>query len=319
MNLKFIILLNTFIFFSCKTQEKILFKEKERVISLDKLYPEDLFYYKKDKSFLLSSFYEGAIFKYDPIKESIEKKIDLKNMISPAGISIKNDYLYIVNGDSGLSKKSNNSILKKSSVFIYDLKNNKLIDEIELNKDKKTFANDIVRVGDTHFITDSKLPFIYKLDSNNKKSIFLESNLFKTNSWGLNGIDYNNYYNQIFTVHMEKGKIYTIDIDSKKIKEVHIKNKDIKGIDGITFLDKNKLIGFQAYEMKNNKMSKGKVLIIETNDKWETANVIEKEIKNLENPTNGIKYKDNIYFLDSKIGEGLFKGTDKNNFKIIKI
>ncbi|MDB0601325.1 hypothetical protein PL373_09220 [Tenacibaculum maritimum] len=74
MNLKFIILLNTFIFFSCKTQEKILFKEKERVISLDKLYPEDLFYYKKDKSFLLSSFYEGAIFKYDPIKESIEKK-----------------------------------------------------------------------------------------------------------------------------------------------------------------------------------------------------------------------------------------------------
>ncbi|MFL0063119.1 hypothetical protein, partial [Tenacibaculum maritimum] len=86
-----------------------------------------------------------------------------------------------------------------------------------------------------------------------------------------------------------------------------------------TFLDKNKLIGFQAYEMKNNKMSKGKVLIIETNDKWETANVIEKEIKNLENPTNGIKYKDNIYFLDSKIGEGLFKGTDKNNFKIIKI
>src|ERR1700758_3607789 len=163
----------------------------------DSLFPEGITYDSKKDLIYLSSLKQGKISSVD--KQGTCKTIcDDARLISTVGLkyNFRNNKIYVLNGDIGVSKKSNvNSKGKLAQLAIIDVASSKLEMLIDLSGliAGKHFPNDLtLDKEDNVYITDSYAHVVYKVDKNQKASVFSQSILFKpdSNALGLNGIAY---------------------------------------------------------------------------------------------------------------------------------
>ena len=314
--------------FSCKRIQEHNFESLKNnsliTFESENLFPEGITYYQKSKSFLLSSYTKGAVYSLDT-----ENKLSLlfknENLISPAALAINNskEYLYVANGDAGVSVKSDKTTAKKTAgVLVYDLINKKKVKYIDfrpLSTQEQCYANGLTLDDkDNIYVTDSHRPIIYKIDGQtNEASVFLEDEKFDGGEWNLNGITYHPG-GYLIAIQMSKGVLFKIDLLTKQITQIQL-NENIIGADGISIINHNQIIITQAFEVKNKKMTSGVLKLINTEDNWATGEVIDKITEVAVNPTNSIVVNNEIYALNSSIGSYLFVGKNQNKYSIIKV
>ncbi len=324
-----ILCITSILIFSCKNTQNFNLNSLQNssliTFESENLFPEGITFYEKSNTFLLSSYSKGAIYSFDNKKKELSVLLQDKNLISPAAIAInkKKNYLYIANGDAGVSEKSNEATTQKiAGVLIYDLITQKRVEYVDftnLSNDTKCYANGLTLDAKGNiYVTDSHRPIIYKIDGEtNEPSIFLENQKFGGHDWNLNGIAYHpNGY--LITLQMSKGLLFKIDLLTKQISEIQL-NKNIIGADGITIINNNQILITQAFELKEGKMTSGALTLIETENDWKTGKVTDKNTEIALNPTNSIRVKNKIFALNSSIGTYLFAGKNQNNYSLIKI
>lgn len=327
--IQIILLLNiTMLLFSCnKTQELRLSSLKNCSLitfEAENLFPEGIMYFDKSKSFLLSSYTEGAIYSLDK-----ENKLSLlfkdDNLISPAALAINKakNYLYVANGDAGVSEKSDETTTKKTAgVLVYDLNAKKKIKYIDfgpLSTGEKRYANGLTLDDKGNvYVTDSHRPIIYKIEEGtNQASVFLEDEKFKGDEWNLNGIAYHpNGY--LIAIHMSKGVLFKIDVATKKITQIQL-DEGLIGADGISIVNKNQILITQAFEIQDGGMTFGALKLIDSQNDWISGKIIDANTEIAENPTNSVLVNNEVFALNSSIGSHLFAGKSQNKYSLVKI
>jgi len=267
-----------------------------------KIYPEGVTYHAGQNVFYVSSVTEGTIGKIDnagkyqvfyrdsTMKSSFGMKVDAKR-----------GRLWVCIADPNYSRFSDSATFKKMSrVIALDLNSGKKLASIDLAElvPGKHFANDLAldEKGNV-YITDSYTPVIYRIDKNDKVSVFAKHDLFKSVAIGLNGI----------VVH-PKGFLLTVNNGNGTILKVDLKNPaDVQkvktdvffpGADGLLLNRENNLVLIQNKGVN-------RVFEIKSSDEWKTAKVIAstKVEDRFQNPTTSTMSGDKIYILNSKLNE----------------
>ena len=317
------------LFLSCQVESQKFHLKSLKNSSLitfesENLFPEGIVFDKKSNSFLLSSFFKGAIYRLDQQNQlSLFFKDDY--LISPAALLINEtkNHLYIANGDVGFSEKSNQKTTRKiAGVLIYDLVTKKRVgykDLSNLSSKVACYANGLTidNVGNV-YVTDSHRPIVYKIDGQtNESSVFLEDENFGGSDWNLNGIAYHPK-GFLMVAHMEKGILFKIDLSTKCIRKIQL-NEKILGVDGITLINNNQILISQAYEIIGGKITSGALKLIETHNDWETGKIVDDKTELVVNPTNSIRIKNEIFVLNSSIGDYLFTGKNQYSYSLLKM
>ncbi len=270
------------------------------------LYPEGTAYYKKDKSFYVTSLHLGKVGKVTA-DGKYTVFVEDKDLISVVGTVIDNktSTIYVAISDPGASTKTNPATQGKlAKVAAYDLTTGKrkfLVDLGILNTTGTgNFANDLTldEVGNL-YVTNSFAPIIYKIDSKGTASIFAKNDAWAGAGFNLNGITYHKD-GFLIAAQMEKGLLYKVDIKNPQNITV-IKTDTLKGADGLVLNDANSEL--LVISNKTNKIYK-----LTTKDKWVSATV-DKSVESIETfPTTGVYVEGKYYVLNAKLNE-LFNPT----------
>lgn len=314
--------------FSCKGNQEFNLNSLNNysliTFESEDLFPEGIAFYEKSNTFLLSSYFKGAIYGLDS-KSEVSILFQDENLISPAAIAInaKKNYLYVANGDAGVSEKSNETTAWKiAGVLVYDLMTKKKVEYVDftnLSDEVKCYANGLTLDAKGNvYVTDSHRPIIYKIDGQtNESSVFLKDKRFGGDDWNLNGITYHPK-GYLIAIQMSKGILFKIDLLTKQISKIQL-DENIIGADGITIINNNQILITQAFEIEEGKMTLGALKLIETEDDWVTGIITAKNSEIALNPTNSVRVKNEIFALNSSIGAFLFAGKNQNNYSLVKI
>jgi len=266
------------------------------------LYPEGTAYNPANQLFYIGSVTDGTIGTVDKNGKytSIYKDSTLKSTYGMK-VDTKRNLLWVCASDANYSKYSTPSTFKKmAKVIALDLKTNRVVKSIDLSKlyHGPHFANDLCLDDKNNlYITDSFSPVIYKIDSKDKASVFLKSDLFKGEDVGLNGIVY--HKDGFLLVSMgSTGSIYKIALH----KAVHIHKVTIDrffpGADGLLLTKNNTLVLVQ---------NKGTNAVFELSspDKWLSAKLKSATAAEAryQQPSTATFADDKIYVLNSKLDE----------------
>ncbi len=280
-----------------------LFAQSERIdFNAPVAYPEGVTYHPEKKLFYISSVKTGTIGSVD--ENGSYKELYKDTMLkSSFGLKIdaQNNRLLICISDPNYSRFSTPATFKKMArVTAIDLATHKKVMDVDLAKlhPGNHFANDITMDDRGNaYVTDSFSPLIYRINPAGQASIFAESDLFKSEDVGLNGIVYhpNNY---LLAAHNTNGAIIKVDIkDPKKISIVKIQTL-FPGADGLLWASRDKLVLIQ---------NKGvdKAFQITSEDNWMSAEVIAATATEdrFQYPTTATLQDDKIWVLNAKLNE----------------
>ena len=261
----------------------------------------------------LSSLTQGKISSVD--KQGACKTIcDDARLISTVGLkyNVKNNKIYVLNGDIGVSKKSNiNSKGKLAQLAIIDVVSSKLETLIDLSGliAGKHFPNDLTLDNeDNVYITDSYAHVVYKVDKNQKASVFSQSILFKpdSNALGLNGIAYNKE-GYLLIGKSSEGSLLKVSIKDPKMVEKVTLPEPMVWVDGIYFLNEKELV------IVRNRFTK--TVFLNSDNHWGKAAIIKEEKNSDVIPTTVTANKDRVYVINSRLSE-MNKGGSNNNYVI---
>ena len=266
------------------------------------VYPEGVAYNDKTNTFFVSSVKTAAIGTVDPggkysvffednaLKSSYGMKIDPKK-----------DRLWVCTSDGNYSKFSDPSTYKKVARLVsIDMNTKKKVDDIDLAKlyPGKHFINDLTFDDKGNiYITDSYSPVICKVDAKGSASVFTESELFKGEDVGLNGIVYNPK-GFLLVANDREGALYKVDINNPKaVSKVKIKNL-FPGMDGLLWDAQGNLVIIQ---------NKGvdKTYQLSSKDNWVSADILASTLTTdrFQYPTTGVLQSGKIYVLNAKLNE----------------
>lgn len=265
-------------------------------------YPEGVAFNNKTQTFYVSSVKTGTIGQVDQngkyavffedsgLKSSFGMKVDSKQ-----------NRLYVCVSDPNYSKYSDSSTFKKMARLIsIDLNSAKKVLDINLAVlyPGKHFANDLTFDDKGNiYVTDSFSPVIYKVDAQGKASIFTESDLFKGEDVGLNGIVFHPK-GFLLVANDRDGALFKVDITHPaNITKVKLKNF-FPGADGLLWDQQNNLVLIQ-----NKGIDKAFQLF--SNDNWQSAEIkaATASTDRFANPTTGVIQNNKIYLLNSKMNE----------------
>lgn len=280
------------------------FAQTTRVtIKVPMLYPEGTVYNKKAGVFYVSSVKTGTIGTVDAQGNYKEfyKDATLKATFGMK-VDDKRNRLWVCASDPNklYSFYSDSTTLKKMIRLVgIDLTSGKKVADIDLSNlyPGKHFGNDITLDDKGNiYMTDSYSPVIYKIDANDKASVFAQNDLFKAEDVGLNGIAWSkNGY--LLAVNNGNGALLKIDInDPSKVTQVKLK-QFLPGADGILFTGDNLVVS----------QNKGvnKAFLLATTNNWQSAEV--KAGTALEDrfaqPSTLTMMNNDIYLLNSKLNE----------------
>jgi sugar lactone lactonase YvrE len=267
-----------------------------------KLYPEGVAFDEKNSVFYVSSVTEGTIGKVD---RSGKYKVFYRDttMKSSFGMKVdsKRSRLWVCVADPNYSKYSDSSTFKKmSKVIALDLNTGKKVSTVDLSKlvAGKHFANDLTLDPKGNvYVTDSYSPVIYKIDTNDKASVFARNDLFKSAAIGLNGIV---FHPKGFLLTVNNGNGTILKVDMKKPDNVELVKCDtfFPGADGLLLDREGKLVLVQNKGVN-------RVFEIASTDDWKTAKVVKATNveERFQNPTTSTLVADSIYILNSKMNE----------------
>lgn len=304
-----------------KTSKTPVFLKSKYTITDVGLYPEGIDYDTKNKKFLFSSLYKGAVYSMNE-KGELSVFATSSKMILPTGVYAdeKRNLLIVANSDLGISqKKSPGGAGSVAIVSIFNLTSGELINEIDLKSftpSSGSFLNDIaVDTNGNIYVTDSFSPIIYKIDKNYVASVFVTSPLFqpKPNEFGLNGI-----------VFHPDGYLLAVRTDTSKLLKISLTNPvsitEVTGTtfsapDGIEFDKNNNLV------VVENGLALGKIYTLSSNNNWTSATTISETIIGQEEfPTTAALVSDgNVYVITSKLGKLLSGDKNQSTYTIKKI
>lgn len=266
------------------------------------LYPEGVAVHPTKDVFYLSSVKTGTISAVDNtgVYKVLYEDKDLKSTFGMK-VDPKTNQLWVCAGDPNYSKYSTPATFQKMARLVsIDITTGKKTKDIDLGglTPGKHFANDLAfdQKGNM-YVTDSFAPIIYKVDAQGKASVFVQSDFFKGEDVGLNGIVYHPQ-GFLLVANQREGALYKVDEkDPKKITKV---KTDIffPGIDGLLLDEQNNLVLIQ-----NKGINKASQLT--STDGWQSAKVMATTamVDRFQHPTTGALQKGKIYLLNSKMNE----------------
>jgi len=266
------------------------------------LYPEGITADGVTGGFYVSSVIDGTIGKVDAQGNYSRWYVD-SSLKSSFGMKLdeRNNLLWVCVGDPNYSKFKDSTTFKKMiRLLAINVKTGKKVKDIDLSGlyAGKHFANDITLDDQGNkYITDSFSPVIYKVDNQDKATIFVQHDLFRSIDIGLNGIC---WYPQGFLLvaNNSNGSILKVTTTAPiTVSKVTI-DQFFPGADGLLRLDNNDLVLVQ------NK-SVNKVFRLTSTDEWKSASV--KAFTALEDrfqqPSTCTSLNGKLYALNSKINE----------------
>ena len=266
------------------------------------LYPEGTAFNPKNNLFYVGSVTDGGIGTVD--KSGHYKRFytdpSLKSTYGMK-VNLKQNRLWVCVSDANYSNYSDSSTFKKMGrVIAIDLSSAKKVADINLSKlfEGKHFINDLAFDDKGNiFLTDSFSPVIYKVDTNGNPSVFVQSDIFKGDDIGLNGIAYNPD-GYLLVDNDREGALYKIPVNNPNdITKVNIRTF-FPGCDGLVLTDKNTLVLIQNKGVN-------KVFQLTTINGWQSAAVTAATAgkDHFQQPSAGVADNGKLYVLNSKLDE----------------
>jgi len=259
-------------------------------------FPEGVEYNTKTGDFFLSSLTGKGIIKVN--KDGIVKPFTEEAPLPIAGIHIdyKKNKMYAAGLDRKEAFDKDPNTHGYANLFIYDLDSGKLEANINLAvtnlNNEAYFANDISNDDNGNvYISDFKANAIYKVDNNNKASLF-----YKGDELGrANGLEViNNKILLVSDVSPRDGKwqLVKIPLDKPANASRVIMDDDIyRAFDGMLVNSDGSIVG-----VTHNKDKSASILLkLKSDDDWKTAKVISKKAST-QRLTTIAKVKDGEYF-----------------------
>ncbi|UFH56762.1 gluconolaconase [Spirosoma sp. KNUC1025] len=259
-------------------------------------YPEGISYSSQLAKFVITSITQGKIGTVST-DGHYEDLITPPELVSGIGIKVVDGRILVCNGDQGVSTKSTPQTTRKlAELLIFNLNSRQLerrVDLDDLYPGSPHFANDIaIQPDGTVYVTDSFAPVIYKVLSSGQASILVESPLFSSMTFGLNGIVYHpNGY--LIVAQTGAGKLYKVDLmNGNAITEVG-GLPSLPG-DGLTLFNND------LYVVTG---SGSRVAQVRSTDNWQTASIIKTDEIGYNQATTNVAVNGSIYTLNARIGE----------------
>lgn len=258
-------------------------------------FPEGVEYNTKTGDFFLSSLTGKGIIKVN--KNGEVKPFSLEAPLPIAGIHI--DYnknkLYAAGLDRKEAFDKDPNTHGYANLFIYDLDSGKLEANINLAatnpNNEAYFANDITNDNDGNiYISDFTANAIYKVDKNNKESLF-----YKGDELGrANGLEVVNNILLVSDISPRDGKwqLVKIPLENPSNATRVIMNDDIyRSFDGMLANSDGSIVGVTHNEDKSSSI----LLKIISNDNWKSAKVVSSKASSTRLTTIA-RVKDGSYF-----------------------
>lgn len=291
------------------------------VISEQNLFPEGIEYDKLLNRYLVSSLRYGAI---GEVMDNGEYAVlfDDEELISTIGLHIDHSRqrLLVAIADPGASVRTSPETQGQlAAVAAYSLLTGERLFYTRLDllapEGTGNFANDIaVDNSGNAYVTDSFAGAIYQVDEEGNASLFYQNENFipAPGGFGLNGIDFD-----------PRGYLLVAKSDSREILRFPIGNPaafsqveipvELPGPDGIYLKNPNELLVVgNAGGMDN-----GVVYTFRTNDKWNSAEVIDRFDTPPVFPTTVTVRDGDPYVLYAYL-HVLFSGESQDEFQIVK-
>ena len=260
------------------------------------LFPEGVEYNTKTGEFFLGSLGGNGIIKANKDGKAIQFSNEAPLQIAGIHIDYKKNKLYAagLNRTEAFDKDPNTH--GNANLFIYDLSSGKLENNIDLTSvnpnQEAYFANDITydKNGNV-YVSDFKAGAVYKIDSNNKPSLFYKGDMLGLAN-GLEVVD--DKYIIVSDVVPRDGKwqLVKIPLDNPSNTSRVIMNDDIyRAFDGMLVNSDGTIIGVTH----NKEKTASYLLKLESNDEWKTAKVVGKALSKTRFTTVA-KVKDGEYY-----------------------
>ncbi len=269
------------------------------------LFPEGIAYNSKSGKFLLSSFREGAVYEVGTDGTATLFVNDPRlNSVLGLCVDTKRNRLLVANSDIGSAVRPYaNGPRMLASVGIYDLTSGKALHFIDLGKlatGSNHLANDLtIDTQGNAYVTDSLSPVIYKIDVDGNASVFLESDSFRAEGIGLNGIIFHPEGFLIVT-KKDNGALFKVPLDNPKSFSKISVPESLQGSDGLVLAGNSSLV---VICNKTPKSISNTVFSLETIDNWKTASVVDRLNVGDVYPTTGVLKDDKLYIVNSNLNE----------------
>jgi DNA-binding beta-propeller fold protein YncE len=222
------------------------------------LMPEGVAYNPAIEQFLVSSLSQGTISAVD-LDGTITPFAQSENLTSSVGLEVdeaQNRVLAAVNNQGQGS----------AALGIYDINDGSELGFVDLGTlvpdAEGYFVNDVAADGAGNaYVTDSAAGVIYKVDSENTASVWLDDESFH-GQFVINGIA---YHPDGYLIAVRQPGLIKIPVDSPTDFTTVESEQDISGGDGIIFLNDTTLVVVSGRQ--------GKVLRLESDDDFATARV----------------------------------------------
>lgn len=209
------------------------------------VYPEGITYNDTTKSFYVSSFSDGTIFRGEPGKPTAEVFLPPNPTERPTAVGLNTDNtgkLFIAGGPSG-------------KMFVYDLNTKALLRAYMTPATAQggTFINDVAIAGEYAYFTDSLRPTIFRIPrtatTGNEAEAWLDVSASipygtAPGQFNLNGITVTPDGQYLLTVQMYNGKLFRIGLADNSVVEIRTDGPLVNG-DGL-YLD-----GHTLYVLRN--------------------------------------------------------------------
>jgi sugar lactone lactonase YvrE len=267
------------------------------------LFPEGIAFNSKSGKFLVGSFREGAVYEVAANGAASLFVSDPRlNSVLGLCVDTQRNRLLIANSDIGSAQRpSPDGPSKLASLGIYDLTTGRPLNFINLGKvssGKNHLANDLTLDAQGNaYITDSLSPVIYKVDVDGNASIFLESDRFRAEGVGLNGII---FHPEGFLIVTKKddGALFKVPLENPGSFSRIKLSGSLRGSDGLVLVGKDNLA---VICNKTPNAVSNAVVSVRTSDHWNTATIVEQLSVGDVYPTTGTVKDDKLYIVHSRL------------------
>jgi hypothetical protein len=276
------------------------------------LYPEGVSHDATGERFLVTSLRFGTIgsVMYNGVYTPF---IEDQDLISTIGLKVDEPRkrVLVAVSDPGAGVRTSPATAGRfAALGIYNLQNGARIHFVNLGALRpgmRHFANDITTDPQGNaYVTDSFSPIIYKVDVNGNATVFFENERFATQpgEFGFNGIVYHPS-GYLIVAFSKENKLFKLPVaDPSAYSEVKL-NTMLMGPDGLLLSNNGK----QLIVVNNaGGVMPGKVLSLESEDKWENAILANTFETPAVFPTTATAYKKEVFVLYAYLNR-LFSNT----------
>lgn len=253
------------------------------------LHPEGIEWDGERERFLVSSVTRGTVTSVsdDGSHEPFVRDTEITSSIG-IHIDAENDRLLVANSD--LAAVQDTTVEGQAKLGAYELDTGEPVYMADLAPlaDGRHFANDMTSGPDgTAYVTDSFSPVIYRVSPEGEPSVFVRDDRLGGSGFGLNGIDY--HPDGYLVVAMAGDRtFYKIPLDEPgAMTEVAV--PEPISADGIVFRSPTELAVVGTTYGEGEEESRSEVLLLASDDGWESATVAGRRTTPLEPTTAAIR------------------------------